>query len=138
MWVFIFLNTCFSNFAFKRTHFAQVHNKFAQTCVCMFATFRSSARRLHLSWFGLSTEETNRTQTGNKQQTDIATDWLTESSKGPIQWIYAGSNVHQTIMNPKCLTTTFSQKIWTYFKFQAKICNVEQAAFNWQHKVFKI
>ena len=37
-----FLNACFSYFAFKSTHFAQVLQNFAQTCACTSATFRSS------------------------------------------------------------------------------------------------
>ena len=38
-----FLNARFSYFGFKSTHLAQVLENFAQTCVCMSATFKSSA-----------------------------------------------------------------------------------------------
>ena len=45
-----FLNACFSYFAFKSTHFAQVLDNFAQTCVCTSATFRSSEISHLLAW----------------------------------------------------------------------------------------
>ena len=39
----LFFNACFSYFAFKSTHFAQVLENFVQqACVCTSATFRSS------------------------------------------------------------------------------------------------
>ena len=41
-----FENSSYSYFAFKSTHFAQVLEHFAQTCICTFATFRSSDQKV--------------------------------------------------------------------------------------------